>query len=288
MYVMNIILKYFFIFTLVVSTGATSQPSKQCVNLYDSLLEVSLIDSIDIASRDFSALTPQVRPKNSKGLDVRKIFPNEKRVILGIEKRKHVVMFVGDSRYDGRILRYPATTKYKKNEELPAGEGIYVEFTNLSDNAFLTLTRVISEQPESAYFGCANAICSVLNKAGVQTNIPEEFVVKTSRFMELILTGKFVEQGKPLDYSIYSTSQINFLRWSQNLTRYDNKALREIGEKFRGWSPERIVESLNDTPTKINQDVRNFILMTTNSSEQQRKPSLEMITGSLKSLDKTD
>ncbi len=109
-------------------------------------------------------------------------------------------MFVGDQRYDGRILRYPETTDYQKEQELPAGEGVYVEFLNLSEQAFRTLKDVVEGQPDSVYFGCVNAVCSALNKAGVTTDVPGEFVVKTSRFMELMLTGGFVENGKPLDY----------------------------------------------------------------------------------------
>lgn len=223
----------------------------------------SQITSYEIENRivgyqDFSRLDPKVRPKDSIGVDLRGIVPNENRIVIGIEKRKHVFMVVGNVRFDGRIFFDTQSTAF--SEEIPVGQGLFLALDNVPDVIVKRLMKLILEPSTEAYFGCGNAVFSKLKQAGIIPSIEGGLVLKTSHIFEILTNTNFVlPNGQRAQSRLFRTSDINLDDFYSQLSRWDQKVLSDIASKFHGISPNQLVEMIVGKSKPISAELKAYL-----------------------------
>lgn len=216
------------------------------------------IDSQMLRHQDFTRLDPKVRPKDSIGFDLRDIVPSENRVVIGIEKRKHVFMVVGNIRFDGRIFYDTQSTAF--SDEIPIGQGIFLALDEVPDIIVKRLMDIVLEPSPEAYFGCGNAVFSKLKQAGIIPGINEGLIIKTSHIFEILTNANFnLPNGQRIQSHLFRTSDINLNDFYLQLSRYDQKVKSDIARNFHGIGPNQLVEMIVGKPKPISEELKAYI-----------------------------
>jgi hypothetical protein len=231
----------------------------------------------NITAQNFSRLDVRVRPRQHEGIDLRKLVPDQNRVVIGLENRKHAYLVVGNVRFDGRILHDPQATVY--TDELPVGRGAFVILENLPLSTVTALREAVLSTPNQAYFGCVHAVLSKLADAGIRTAPTDEVTIYTARLLEVMRTGGFVLNGNQrVQTKFFATSDIDMARWPSQLAQQDREVSGSIAKTYRGMSPDAMMEKIAGRVRPISPELRLLMSKMTSSQDQQLMDYLKTLT----------
>lgn len=264
-YRLNLII-FSLLLNLVLGTTSYSQAAPSCADTFAAGTlqnwnlnsRFTVIDSEKISSKDFSALHPNVQPRDSLGFDLRMIAPDENRIVIGIEERKHVFMVIGNIRFDGRIFHDAQSVAF--NSEIPVGQGVFAILEGIPPALVNNLRQLVSTPNAEAYMGCGHAVLAKLKEVGITPPQKEGFVVETSKIFDILANGELtLPHGLRIQTQLYRTADIDPTKFQNQLRRYDEKVLSDIAQKFRGFSPDEVVVSITGHARSISHDLKQYL-----------------------------
>ena len=233
-----------------------------------NLPQANLIDPANVGIRDFTKLASSLQPKNSMGVNLKQLFPNKNRVIIGIEKPVHTFLVVGDIRYDGRLLHLPAAVSYSKSAEIPASEGVFAELSNLPPETIQKLKQLILEKPKVVSLTCTNAVHTILTQAGITVNVPNsgEFMDSGEFMKHLAENHLAVKNHGNIEVRIHLTPDSELKESINSFTRIHEMRFNSVKKRFANMSPDEVVQTINGESIPISDNVRKYWLNITEPS----------------------
>jgi hypothetical protein len=250
----------------VLGMASYSQANSSCADIFragtwqdrEFNSRFKVIDSEGVGPKDFSALHPNVQPRDSLGLDLRMIAPNENRIVIGIEERKHVFMVIGNVRFDGRIFHNAQSVAF--NSEIPVGQGVFAILEGVPPAVVNHLRQLVSTPSGEAYMGCGHAVLAKLKEVGIAPSPKAGFVIETSKIFDILASGDLTwPNGMRIRTQLYRTAGIDPAKLQNQLRRYDEKVLSDIARKFRGLSPDEVVVSITGHERPISGALRQYL-----------------------------